>query len=125
MADPALQLIKMQAIEHCMWIGPLDGLLKGFWINCGSSDEQLEIATIQTIKFFFQQCCVGLQNLNNCMTQIPLVENTDITEDNTSQWKKGGTVYKLLRGCIQEWRKKITVHQKLHSNMGKFVWPSI
>ena len=125
MADPALQLIKMQATERRMWIGPLDGLLKGFGINRGSSDEQLEIATMQIVEFFFQQCRVGLQNLNNRMTQVPLVENTDITEDNASQWKKGGTVYKLLRGCIQEWRKKIKAHRKLHSNMGKFVWPSI
>ena len=50
MADPVLQLIKMQATECHMWIGPPDGLLKGFGINHGSSDEQLEIVTMQIIE---------------------------------------------------------------------------
>ena len=58
---------------------------------------------MQSVEFFFPQHCVRLQNLNNHMTWVPLVENTDITEDNASQWKKDGTVYKLLCGYIQEW----------------------
>lgn len=125
MADPALRLMKMQQTERRTWIGSLDGLLKGFDINRGSSTGQLEVASMQIVEFFFHHRRIGLQSLQNRMNQAKVIQNTLVDEENEAQWKKNGDIYKLLRGTLQMWRKKIKAHQKAHSgNMGKLVWPA-
>jgi hypothetical protein len=55
MADPALRLTKGQDYEHRLWIGGLDGVLKGLEKAHGSSKEQIEIASRQIVEFIFRE----------------------------------------------------------------------
>ena len=78
MADPMLWVMKKQEIGCHLWIGPLDGLLKGFEMTWSSSAEQLEIASIQIVEFIFNECHIGLQCLTNQMRELKDVDNPEL-----------------------------------------------
>ena len=122
MADPILRITKLQATDRRLWIGPLDGLLKGFDLHRASSGAQLDVANMRIIEFFFKNRRIGLQNIKNRMDQVKEVHSEEYTEE---YWSKGGDAFKLIRGTIQDLRKQIKTHRKTRSsNIGKFAWPN-
>jgi len=120
MADPVLRVMKKQETGRRLWIGPLDGLLKGFEMTRGSSAEQLEIASMQIVEFILNERRIGLQCLTNRMRELKNVDNPELEE---SRWKKNGDAWKCVRGAFQTWRSQIKAHKKNCGNMDKFAWP--
>lgn len=124
MADPGLRLMKNQETGHRLWIGALDGLLNGFDKTRGSSEEQLEIASMQIVEFVFEHRRTGLLSLRNRMKELKAIENPEMADEKGTRWKKGGDAYKLVRGTFQTWRKQIKAHKKTNDgNMDGFIWP--
>jgi hypothetical protein len=100
MADPVLWMMKKQEMGCHLWIGPLDGLLKGFEMTRGSSTEQLDIASMQVVEFIFDERRIGLQCLTNRMREL---KNVDNPEEEESHWKKNGDAWKCVHGALQSW----------------------
>ena len=118
MADPLLHLAKLQQTGQHQWIGAIDGLIRGFELNRGSSSEQIEIATMQIIEFFIKHHQIGLQCLANQMQSIGTVPDSATPPENDEQW---GDINGKLRRLIQALCKKLRAHS---GPLAKFSWPN-
>jgi hypothetical protein len=120
MADPVLWVMKKQETGRHLWIGPLNGLLKGFEMTQGSSAEQLEIASMQIVEFIFNEHRIGLQCMTNWMRELKDVDNPELEE---SCWKTNADAWKCVHGAFQTWQSQIKAHKKNCGSMDKFAWP--
>jgi hypothetical protein len=121
MADPALRMIKGQEYERRLWIGGLDGVLKGLEKARGSSKEQIEIASRQIVELIFKERQIGLKAFQNRIQLLPEAQETGMTKPD--DWKKSGQNYDLVRHTFQEWRKLMKKHVKSKGDLDTYVWP--
>jgi len=122
MADPALRMVtKGQEYERRLWIGGLDGVLKGLEKAHGSSKEQIQIASRQIVEFIFKERRMALKAFQNRIKTLPEAPTTGMTQP--GDWKKNGKIYDLVRHTFQDWRKLMKKHYKSKGDLDAYHWP--
>jgi hypothetical protein len=115
-------MVKGLEYEHCLWIGALDGVLKGLEKAHGSSEEQIEIASRQIVEFIPKEQQIGLLAFQNRIHGVPEPPETGMTQP--EEWEKTGKIHDLVRHTIQEWRRLMKKHLRSEGDLDTYHWPN-